>query len=132
MSASKKKGSAWETSIVDYLRRHGVPHAERRVSNGAAKDRGDIAGMPGVVVEAKNAARVEMAAWLDEAEAERRNDGADLAVVWIKRRQRTNPGDGFVVMAGATLVRLLTAAGYIAPCPPAAEPPEPSTQEGPS
>ena len=112
MSASKRKGTAWETAVVEYLRANGVPHAERRATGGA-KDRGDIAGVPGVVVEAKAAARVELAAWVDEAEVERLNDRADLAVVWHKRRGRSSAGDGYVTMTGATLVLLLRAAGYI-------------------
>ena len=113
MSKSRRKGTAWESAIVDYLRANGVPHAERRALNGA-KDRGDIAGLPGVVIEAKSAARVELAAWLDEAEAERANDKADIGVVWFKRRGRACPGAGFVLMSGDTLVRLLAAAGYVA------------------
>jgi hypothetical protein len=98
---------------VDYLRTVGVPHAERRAGNGAA-DRGDIAGLPGVVIESKNAKTGTLAAWLDEAEAERINAGADLAVVWHHRRGRASPAQGYVTMSGATLVALLTAAGYIA------------------
>jgi hypothetical protein len=121
MSASKRKGTAWESAIVDYLRANGVPHAERRAQNGA-KDRGDIAGVPGVVFEAKSAARVELGPWLLEAEAERANDGADLAVVWHKRRGKTSAGDAYVTMSGATLVGLLRAAGYIAAPPPAGDP----------
>lgn len=113
MSKSRAKGTAWESTIVDYLRANGAPHAERRALAGA-KDRGDIAGIPGVVIEAKSAAKIELAAWLDEAEAERVNDGADLAVVWIKRRGKTCAGDGYVTMTGATLIRLLRAAGYLA------------------
>lgn len=114
MSASKRKGTAWESAIVDYLRASGVPHAERRALAGS-KDRGDVAGVPGVVFEAKSAARVELAAWLDEAAAEAVNDGADLGVVWFKRRGKASAGAGFVLMDGATLVQLLRAAGYIAP-----------------
>lgn len=112
MSKSKRKGTAWESAVVDYLRTHGAPHAERRALNGT-KDRGDIAGVPGVVIEAKSAARVELAAWLDEAEQERDNDKANIGVVWFKRRGRTNPGAAFVLMSGDTLVQLLTDAGYI-------------------
>lgn len=111
---SRDKGTAWETAIVGYLRASGAPHAERRRLSGA-KDRGDIAGLPGVVVEAKwAAARLELAAWIAEAEAERVNAGAELAVVWHHRRGKASPGDGYVTMTGATLVRLLRAAGYIA------------------
>lgn len=112
MSRSKAKGTAWESAIVAYLRGAGAAHAERRTLGGT-KDRGDIAGLPGVVIEAKSAARMELAAWLDEAEVERVNDGADVAAVWVKRRGKTSPGAGYVVMDGATLVRLLVAAGYM-------------------
>lgn len=112
MSASRDKGTKWETALVRYLRDNGAPHAERRALRGG-RDCGDLSGIPGVVVEAKNAARVELAAWIDEAEAERVNDGADIGLVWMKRRGKTSPGDGFVVMTGANLVRLLAAAGYI-------------------
>jgi hypothetical protein len=114
MSASKRKGTAWESAVVQFLRENGVPNAERRALNGN-KDRGDIAGIPGVAIECKSAARVEMAAWMDEAEAERVNDGADVGLVWIKRRGRTNPGAGFVILTGEGLLALLAAAGYIAP-----------------
>ena len=57
MSRSKARGTAWETAIVDYLRTVGAIHAERRALNGA-KARGALAGLPGVVVEAKSAAKL--------------------------------------------------------------------------
>jgi Holliday junction resolvase len=114
MSRSRAKGTTWETAIVNFLRDHGAPHAERRALGGT-KDRGDIAGVPGVVFEAKNAAKAELGVWLAEAEAERVNDRAELAVVWHKRRGKASAGDGYVTMDGATLVRLLAAAGYLKP-----------------
>ena len=113
MSASRVKGTNWESAIVAYLRTNGVPHAERRALGGA-KDRGDITGIPAVVMEAKNTKTITLGAWIDEAEAERANDHADIGIVWFKRRGKTSAGDGYVTMTGATLVRLLTAAGYIA------------------
>jgi hypothetical protein len=113
VSRSRAKGTAWESAIVDYLRANGAPHAERRAMNGA-KDRGDLAGLPGVVCEAKSAARLELGSWLAEAEAERDNDGAAIGFVWAKRRGKTSAGDGYVIMSGATLVALLKSAGYIA------------------
>lgn len=106
MSASKRKGTAAETAIVNYLRTMGFTQAERRALNGNA-DRGDIAGIPGVVIEAKNCARQELAAWLDEAEVEAENDRAHLGVVWHKRRGRGNPGSWFVTMNGTEFVWLL-------------------------
>jgi hypothetical protein len=112
MSASKRKGTGWESAVVNYLRDHGVPHAERRTSNGA-HDRGDIAGIPQVIIEAKNCARIELAAWLDEARREQGNADARVGLVWFKRRGCTSPGAGFVLMDGDTLLRLLADAGYL-------------------
>lgn len=124
MSAARAKGTSWETAICDYLRSRGAVHAERRALNGA-KDRGDIAGLPGVVIEAKSAARVELAAWLDEAETERVNDHAAVAAVWFKRRGRRSAAAGFVLLSGEQFTDLLAAAGYL----PA---PAPSTMEDPT
>jgi hypothetical protein len=106
MSASKKKGTAAETAIVAYLRSIGFVHAERRALNGT-QDRGDIAGIPAVVIEAKNCARQELAAWVAEAERERDNDNASLGVVWHKRRGKGHPGDWFVTMSGHQFAHLL-------------------------
>ncbi|WP_329013135.1 hypothetical protein OG271_03860 [Micromonospora rifamycinica] len=116
MSASKRKGTAWESAIVAYLIANGVPRAERRTLAGA-KDRGDIAGIPGVVIEAKSATRIDLAGWLDETEAERRNDLASVGAAWIKRRGKASPGQGYVVMTGERFLRLLADAGYV-PQPP--------------
>lgn len=108
---SKAKGTAWESAIVDYLRIFN-PHVERRTLNGN-HDRGDITGIPGVVIEAKNAKTITLAAWVDEANIEGLNDNAPVAVVWVKRRGRTSPMDGYVVMDGTQFVRLLEEAGYL-------------------
>lgn len=113
MSASKTKGTAWETAIVNYLRNHGAPHAERRALSGA-KDKGDIIGIPSVVIEAKNAARQDWSTWIDEAQTEAANVApGTLAIVWAKRRGRSSPGHGYVMLTGAQLVQLLTEAGYL-------------------
>lgn len=106
MSASKRKGTAAETAIVNYLRTVGFTQTERRALNGNI-DRGDIAGIPGVVIEAKNCARQELAAWVAEAELERDNDRASLGVVWSKRRGKSSPADWFVTMSGAQFAALL-------------------------
>lgn len=111
MSRQKQKGTRWETRIVDYLRERGWPHAERRTLNGA-KDQGDISGVIGVVIEAKDAQRHELASWLDEANTERDNASADFGVVWAHRRGKASPRDGYVVMDGDTFTWLLKSAGY--------------------
>lgn len=106
---NKAKGSSWERAIVEYLRAAGWPFAERRLA-GAAKDRGDIAGVVGVVIEAKNTATARLAEWVDETELERTNDGAWLGVVWHKRKGKTSAADGYVTMTGAQFTALLARA----------------------
>lgn len=112
MSASRRKGTAWESAIVDYLTANGATQTERRALCGNS-DRGDIAGIPGLVIEAKNEKRIDLAGYVTEAEAERTNDGARIGLAWVKRRGKTSPGEAYVVMTGANLVRLLVDAGYI-------------------
>lgn len=106
MSAAKKKGTAAETAVVTYLRAMGFTQVERRTLGGAY-DRGDIAGIPGTVIEVKNCARQELGAWVAEAELERDNDRASLGAVWHKRRGKGDPADWFVTMSGAQFAELL-------------------------
>lgn len=111
MNRSKVKGTSWETAIVRYLVEQGWPHVERRTLAGV-HDRGDIAGIPGVAIEAKNCKTMTLGAWIDEAETERTNAHADIGVVWHHRRGKSSPADGFVTMSGSMFVALLRFAGY--------------------
>jgi len=117
---NKTKGSAWERAIVLALQAAGWPFAERRLA-GSAKDRGDIAGVPGIVIEAKNTATRRLADWIDETELERVNDGAWLGVVWHKRTGRAAAADGYVTMTGAQFLALLGQALDVQPPLPADE-----------
>ena len=108
MNPSKQKGTAAETAVVDYLRANGWPHAERRTLAGA-HDRGDIAGIPGVVVEVKACRTFDLAGWVAEAHTEAENAGMPLGVVWAKRRGKSSPDEWYVVMTGRDLVVLLKA-----------------------
>ena len=106
VNRSKAKGTTAETAVVRFLQAIGFPYAERRTLNGT-HDRGDIAGIPSVVIEVKNCARQELPAWIAEAERERDNDNATLGVVWHKRRGTTDPAKWFVTMSGAQFAALL-------------------------
>ncbi|MGW8702858.1 hypothetical protein ACWGOK_39135 [Streptomyces eurythermus] len=106
MNRSKAKGTSAESAVAQYLRTMGFTHVERRTLNGSY-DRGDIAGIPGVVIEVKNCARQELAAWVTEAERERDNDRASLGVVWHKLRGKAHPSKWFVTMSGEQFVSLL-------------------------
>lgn len=113
MSKNRAKGTAAETAVVRYLNYVGAIHAERRALRGK-DDRGDIAGIPGVVIEVKNHAHIDLAAFVDEAERESWNGPVpECAVAWIKRRGKGSPGDWYVAMTGQQFTQLLKEAGYI-------------------
>ncbi len=87
MNRPRRIGTAWESAVVDYLQAHGFPYAERRALNGA-RDKGDVAGIPGVVLEAKAEKAVDLAGWCSEAEAEAANAGVTRWAVVAKRRRK--------------------------------------------
>lgn len=101
----------WETAIVRYLQEQGFRYAERRRMNGI-HDRGDIAGLPGVVIEAKNVARFTLSEWADEATIEAVNDASKIGVIWAHRPRKSSPGDGYVIMNGSTFIELLKEGGW--------------------
>ena len=102
---SKAKGTAWESAVVEYLRTHGFPWAERRALSGSA-DKGDVSGIPGVVIEAKACREITLASFMDEVAIETGNAGASVGVAVVKRRNRS-VADGYAVMTLETLARLL-------------------------
>lgn len=106
MSAQRAKGTRWESKIVASLQAAGFVHVERRALNGST-DRGDILGLPGFVIEAKDQNRLTLAEWVEEAEREADNAGAAYGVVWAHRKGRADPEDGYVLMQGDTFIRLL-------------------------
>jgi hypothetical protein len=106
MSAAKQKGTRFETAVVDWLKAAGFPWVERRALNGS-RDRGDISGIPGVVLELKNQQRITLAEWVDEAQHEANNAGAPIWAVIAKRKGKGNPGDAYVVMNLATFAELV-------------------------
>jgi hypothetical protein len=111
MNRSKQRGTAWESRVVSFLQEHGWPHAERRALHGS-QDKGDILGIPGWVIECKNASRLELAEWVKELQAEIRNARTAHGALWLKRRGKTSAADAYVVLDGQTFVELLKAAGY--------------------
>jgi hypothetical protein len=96
---------------VEWLREHGWVGAERRALSGV-NDKGDVAGVPGVVFEVKNRAKIDLAQFLDETLAETANAGADIGVCAIKRRGKGNPDEWYAVTDGRTMAALLKSAGY--------------------
>ncbi len=80
----KAKGTFAETAVVNYLRDNGFPYAERRTLKGA-RDRGDVAGCPGLCFEVKYAGvDLKISSWLGETDVESLNDSADYGILVVK------------------------------------------------
>lgn len=113
-AAAKAAGKLAERLVVTWARANGAPHAERRIA-GAQFDRGDIAGIPGMVIEVKSpgpSSPTQLGPWLDETMTERVNDNAAVGLLVVKRRGRGDPGQWFWVTDGETMAQLLRAAGW--------------------
>lgn len=83
MTKSKAKGTTAEREVVRYLQQW-WPAAERRALSGN-KDKGDVAGIPGLVIEVKAAARPMLAAWERETLTEMANAEASTCLLVVKR-----------------------------------------------
>lgn len=83
MSKSKAKGTTAEREVVRYLQ-NWWPAAERRALSGN-KDKGDVAGIPGVVIEVKAAKTQLITAWQRETKTEMHNAGATVCMLVVKR-----------------------------------------------
>lgn len=115
MNKPKAIGTAGETAVVRYAQANGFGGAERLALHGTL-DEGDATLCPGVGVEVKSghaaetASDAKIAAWLAEAEAERRNRGADVMLLVLKRKGKgaANAGQWWAFLPGAAFVRLAT------------------------
>lgn len=113
----KAIGTACETAVVRYLVPNGFDGAERTALHGSL-DEGDVTGTPGVAWEVKGGHAAETAsdgqvdAWLVEAEVERVNKRADVAVLVLKRKGKGAPSAGqwWAVLPGWAFVYLARSA----------------------
>lgn len=112
MSESKRKGTMAETAVVSFLRTAGFPYAERLALQGN-KDRGDVTGIPGVVLEVKAEQSYQFSGWLHEARVERENAGADFGIVIAKPRQvgTTRTGEWMAILRLEEYAKLIDQAG---------------------
>ena len=104
-SAAKAKGSKAELDVVKYLKQW-FPYVDRRLA-GATLDKGDISGIPGVTIEIKNHAKIDLAGWTEELLTEMANDNAWTGVVWHKRKGRGSPSDWYCTAPAHVWVQLL-------------------------
>lgn len=107
----KQKGTAAESAVVSFLHTVGFPHAERLALQGG-KDRGDITGIPGIVIEVKACQEYMFSAWLGECQAETENANADFGFVVAKPRMvgTTRTGQWYALMRYAMFAALVNTA----------------------
>lgn len=86
MSKSRSTGTAAETAVVRYLQQW-WPAAERRALSGN-KDKGDVAGIPGVCIEIKAAAQQRIPEWKRETLIEQENAQARFSMLVVKRPRK--------------------------------------------
>jgi hypothetical protein len=108
---SKRKGSAWELAIVKHLISRGWKYAERRIA-GSNIDKGDIYGIIGCVIEAKNEKKITLSDYLKELDVEMKNAKAKTGAVVIKKKGTTDVGAAYAVMPVDVWLDLLKEAGY--------------------
>jgi hypothetical protein len=106
-SPQKRKGNSAELAVAKWLREWGWVHAERSRA-GWQDDRGDIDGLPGVVVEVKNQKTIDIPGYLGELEVEMENADAWTGVCIVKRRGSVDVDDWYAMMPASVWAQLLT------------------------
>ena len=111
----KNKGSAYERSVVNYLRSQGF--TVERTRAGWTDDRGDIHGMHSAsgrpfTFECKTHRRDGLPGWIRELAVEVENAGGDIGAVIHKKVGTTEGGEQYATMPLSMLVSLLREAGY--------------------
>lgn len=104
---SKAKGASYENEVVKYLRSRGFEVTRAKIGNAT----GDIIGIPGVVVEAKNQKRFDVAGWVDQMLGEVEAAHARLGMVIAKRPRKVDIGENYLIMTVADGITLLKEAG---------------------
>lgn len=105
MSKEKQKGTKAETDVAKCLNDNGI-EAWRNPPAGT-RDVGDIRISLPIVIEVKDHARLDLATWVSEAQVEKVNAKARVAVVWHKKRGKSNPSGWYVTMTGQDFIELI-------------------------
>lgn len=87
---SKRKGSAFEVALRDYLNAAGVFRSPvQRAPSWGTLDKGDLLNTGSFTVEAKAVKQIDLSRFVDEAEVEAANAGTRWGVAVIKRRNHS-------------------------------------------
>lgn len=107
---NKAKGQRYERDVCEMLTEELGRPVERRRLEGQL-DRGDVAGIPGLIIECKNEKAWKVWAWLREAKTEAANEtnrsgSPTLGVVFKRQTGFPDPADSVVLMDVPTFLAL--------------------------
>lgn len=111
MSKSSTKGARFEQACAEYISSMTGEEVIRKRLGGAF-DKGDLHGVrhmgKRVTVECKDCRKAELSQWVDEAEAERANDGGEYGVVIHHRKGKgaARFGENYVTMTLDTFLAM--------------------------
>ena len=106
MSTVKAKGRETENRFVEWVNERYGMLLERRRLNGVL-DQGDVTGWPGVCVEVKSGASLDIPGWLRELDNEIVNSGADTGFVAVRPKGKPDPSDWYAVLPLPVLMGLM-------------------------
>ncbi len=95
-SPQKRKGHAAELAVVKWLRAWGIQ--ADRIQAGTHKDKGDISGIPGVVIEVKDRKQHNWGEYFNQLYEQMLNANAFHGVIIVKRAGQTDVADWMAVM----------------------------------
>lgn len=106
MSRNSRLGYDGERAVEVLWNERGRPVMRPRA--GAAKDIGDLVGLP-IVQSVKNWGSLDLPRWVRGMQDQMVNAGLPVGVVWHKRRGKASPLDWYVTTSGLVAVELIEA-----------------------
>lgn len=110
MNPSKRKGTAWEVRVRDYLCANGLD--VYRPAQAGKNDKGDLIGVPHWTIECKSTKAITLASFMKEAEDEAKKGQTAYHAVVINRRMK-HVSQAYAVIPLWAFVDLIGALGTV-------------------
>jgi hypothetical protein len=96
-SANKRKGDLFNRQIIKHLIAEGITDAHR-YQDGYHLDRGDVAGIPGIVIQAKNVVQVKWSNWFLNVRLQQVHAASPIGILALKRQGRSDPAEATAIL----------------------------------